>query len=457
MKNTQAINPKPQAPFSLDKQFIKEKTMKTNRVWSLVIVVLTVVLASCQTSVVPKFSEGELDVPLIPTFNQTELSTQDISTGEFDVGNGLAIKGANLYVVGYTEGSLDGDNLGSNDAFLRRYDGGKLWGEQFGGRGGDVANAVATDSSGNVYVFGHTNSAMGFKIGGLDNYLVKYTKQGQRLWVRQFGTSGSDVSKDVVIDSNNRIYTLSDEGSNNFTLRKFNTSGTLLDSKSVTQNNRPGLTPEALAVDSLNNLIVLTEWNNGSKGFDIRLYKYSSNLNQVWQKAQSSSDNDFAYDITTDSTNNIYFSYHRDTNGKGGYFQKRDANGSSLFTKRLEPAPGTANTFPQTITTASNGHIYIAGYTMGAFSSYTNAGSGDIVVFRYSPNGNRQWVTQFAHNNYGSPDLERANDIVVNGYVYITGYTHGNLLTGSATSYGFDDAYIAMLSKSNGDILGIDQ
>ncbi len=44
-----------------------------------------------------------------------------------------------------------------------------------------------------------------------------------------------------------------------------------------------------------------------------------------------------------------------------------------------------------------------------------------------------------------------------NDVVYVTGSTWGNLLTGSGTSYGFADAYVAQLNKSNGTIVGVDQ
>ena len=421
-------------------------------------IALVLVLVACQTAL-PEFSEGELEIPLIPRFEDMALKTQDISTSANENGNGLAIQGVNLYVVGYTEGNLDGANLGFDDAFLRRYNGGMLWGEQFGGRNNDEAVAVVTDSSGNIYVLGHTSSAMGFALGSRDNFLVKYSKQGERLWVRQFGTSGFDTATDMVIDSNNRIYTLTDEGNRNFTLRKFKTSGTLLGMRSVNPNNRPGLKPAALAVDSLSNLIVLTEWENDEsvKYRDIRLYKFNSNLNQIWQKGYGTRDGDLPGEIVTDNNNNIYLCFYRSGDVKpGGYLQKRNANGAIIFTRRLPSAPNVNTTVPETITFANN-NIYIAGFTSDPLPGYTQAGRTDIVVFRYSLSGTIRWFTQFDEDNYGSDAREAAKDIIVNGYVYITGFTEGNLFSGRDTSYGGEDAFVAMLSKTNGDILGIDQ
>ncbi len=108
-------------------------------------------LASCsQTSVapIPPTEPAPAEDPIF--------STLDFATPQSDEGRGLAISGNNLYVVGDTFGDLDGTNLGLWDGFLRRYNGGKLWGLQFGTRTNDRASKVATDSNGDVYVVGHT-------------------------------------------------------------------------------------------------------------------------------------------------------------------------------------------------------------------------------------------------------------------------------------------------------------
>ncbi len=390
-------------------------------------------------------------------------STLDFATPQLDIGTSLAVNGNDLYVTGYTQGDLDGTNQGFDDSFLRRYNGLKIWGLQFGTRSLDQAIKVATDSNGNVYVVGHTNGPLGFQVRHKDTFLAKFSQDGQLLWGKQFGTNISDTAIDLAINSNNQIYVLSDEGANNFTVRKFNSGGSLLRTKSFTLNNRPGLTPKAMTMDSSNRVIVLTNWNNSGvgtpQGVDVRLFKYNSNLNQVWQNNYGTANDDTAYDITTDNNNNIYFTLHIDAPSKGARFVKKNANGGTIYSKILEPTTPGANTFPLSITSDNNDNIYIAGYTLGSFPSFTSAGGPDIMVFKYSSGGTRQWVTQFDKNKnkYGSADSDVANDIAVSSSVYITGYTWGNLLTGSGTSYGTSDAYVAQLNKSNGTILGVDQ
>ena len=65
--------------------------------------------------------------------------------------------------------------------------------------------------------------------------------------------------------------------------------------------------------------------------------------------------------------------------------------------------------------------------------------------------------TQFASGNYGSANNDYAYDIAVGNAVYVAGATTGNLLTGSSTSYGSADAYVAKLNIATGEILGVDQ
>ncbi len=411
-------------------------------------------LAACTKVVQVPAPITELDPVEDPIF-----STLDFATPQDDRGYGLAINGNNLYVVGQTTGNLDGTNQGGWDGILRRYNGLKLWGVQFGTKSFDEPIKVATDSSGNVYVVGYTGGPLGFQVGSIDVFLAKFNKDGELLWGEQFGTKIADLAIDLAIDSNNRIYVLSSEGNKDFVIRKFSSTGQLLKTKSVTLNNRPFLTPIAMAVDGLNNLIILTHWDNSgnSKGTDIRLFKYGSSLNLVWEKAYSTVNDDVAYDITTDSNNNIYFTLNIAVANKGAYFVKKNSAGNTRYSRRLEYSTTSSDTIPTSITNDSADNIYIAGYTPGSFSGFTNAGSTDIVVFKYNSAGSKKWLSQFGLNNYGSANFDVAFDIVVSSSVYITGYTSGNLLTGSATSYGGTDAYVSELKKQNGNIVGVDQ
>ena len=307
---------------------------------------------------------------------------------------------------------------------------------------------------------GTTSGPLGFQVGRSDVFLAKFNKDGELLWGKQFGTKKLDEAVDLVIDNNDRIYVLSnedynDEGFNSFVIRKFSSVGSLLKTQPIAFKNRPSFYTKAMTIDNQNRLIVLTNWDNSDKnrGIDIRLFKYTSNLNLVWQSAYSTTSEDYTSDITVDSNNNIYFTLSKN----GGHFVKKDANGNTIYTKRLEYSATGSNTHPESITTDSNNNIYIVGSTFGSFPGFTNAGRHDIVVFKYDSNGTEKWINQFDDGNYGSEDHDYAKDIAVSDVVYITGLTYGNLLTGSADSYGRGDVFFAELRKDNGSIVGVDQ
>ena len=110
--------------------------------------------------------------------------------------NAAASDGAGgVYVSGLTYGSLGGPNAGVADVWLARYDGSgnRLWILQFGTATGESGRCAATDGAGGVFVGGSTSGNLGGpKQGGSDAWLTRYDGSGNRLWIRQFGSSSND-------------------------------------------------------------------------------------------------------------------------------------------------------------------------------------------------------------------------------------------------------------------------
>ena len=119
------------------------------------------------------------------------------------LGLGLDARG-NLYVTGYAEGSLNETNPtpGGDDAFIAKYDknGNPKWVHQLGTTGSDYGASIAVTSAGDAYVGGYTDGVLATSTGsGQDGFIAKYDKNGNRKWVRQFGTSGHDQVSAVAI------------------------------------------------------------------------------------------------------------------------------------------------------------------------------------------------------------------------------------------------------------------
>ena len=99
-------------------------------------------------------------------------------------GNGITTDSSgNVYVSGWTETDFDGNsNNGSTDALLVKFNssGTKQWSKQIGSSAHDYAHSVTTDSYNNILITGYTLGSFdgNTNIGGEDIFLVKYNSSG---------------------------------------------------------------------------------------------------------------------------------------------------------------------------------------------------------------------------------------------------------------------------------------
>ncbi|MGB5714191.1 MAG: SBBP repeat-containing protein [Waterburya sp.] len=114
----------------------------------------------------------------------------------------------NLYLTGWTLGDLGGENAGSYDGWVAKYDseGNQQWIQQFGTAGDDTARSIDFDELGNFYVTGSTDADFGDKnAGSYDTWVAKYDSNGNQQWVQQFGTAATDNPFDLSVDNNGQI------------------------------------------------------------------------------------------------------------------------------------------------------------------------------------------------------------------------------------------------------------
>jgi hypothetical protein len=108
---------------------------------------------------------------------------QQLGTLIYDDSLGVATdSGGNVYISGFTDGPLAGTYKGDYDAWVAKYNSsGKLqWKQQLGSSVSDFSNGVTVDSSGNVYISGFTAGALaGTNKGGADAWVAKYSQQSQ--------------------------------------------------------------------------------------------------------------------------------------------------------------------------------------------------------------------------------------------------------------------------------------
>jgi hypothetical protein len=139
-------------------------------------------------------------------------------SSEFDNSTGIAIdKNGNVYLTGYTDGNLEGQNAVGADAWVAKYDttGKQQWIDQFGTSGVDFSYGIATDSNGNIYLTGATDGNLeGQNAVGADAWVAKFDTTGKQQWIDQFGTFSSEYSNGIATDSNGNIYITGRTGGN---------------------------------------------------------------------------------------------------------------------------------------------------------------------------------------------------------------------------------------------------
>ena len=98
------------------------------------------------------------------------------------------------------------------------------------------------------------------------------------------------------------------------------------------------------------------------------------------------------------------------------------------------------------VATDDDGHVDVAGQTLGTLPGQTSAGGYDNFLRQYDGNGNEVWTRQF-----GGTSSEAVSGVAVDaaGDIYLAGLTYGTLP--GQTSAGDKDGYLAVLSQTETD------
>jgi hypothetical protein len=217
----------------------------------------------------------------------------------------------NIYMTGYYNKSV----LDGYDVFLLKYNtsGTRIWNVSWGGLDKDVGYGVITDPLGNIYVVGETFS---FGEGSSDVFLVKFNPLGDQLWNLTWGGPDIERSRNVATDSSGNVFITGwtesyGLGSTDGFLVKFDSSGTQI------WNTTWGDADEDLfidlAIDPLGDIYV-TGYNESyiysNPIFHSIIVKYDSLGTKLWD-LNLLNVNPFMEAITLDLNNNIYLAGDR--------------------------------------------------------------------------------------------------------------------------------------------------
>lgn len=143
--------------------------------------------------------------------NSGQLVNQ-FGTSSFDFPKGLANDSrGNLYSSGWTYGNFGGSNAGQEDVWLAktRLDGTQEWIRQFGtsGSDGQFIGGIAIDTNDNIFITGYTNGSLGgANLGSFDAWVARYDTKGNRIWIKQFGTPEYDYATNIAVDNMGNLF-----------------------------------------------------------------------------------------------------------------------------------------------------------------------------------------------------------------------------------------------------------
>ncbi len=398
-----------------------------------------------------------------------------------DAANDLAMDAQGyVYVTGGSQGSGTG-----TDYLTIKYDpdGDTVWTARYDGAGGeDVANAIAVDAEGNVYVTG-----MSAGLNTMADYAtIKYDSNGDTVWTRRYNNSErsrDDVGKDVAVDGEGNVYVTgysdSTGSAHDYYTIKYNSNGGLVWADRY--NNAPtNGTDEAsaLALDYVGNVYVTGKSTGSGTGYDYCTIKYSPGgavlmtarydrpivngsdeavavaVNRsycyvtgksagsgtgwdyctikylrVWPYTRfwvvhydgSASGRDEANALALDAEGNIYVTGRSDSLGTfpSDYLTIKYAPSCTLmWTARYNATTGGEEE-AHAVAVDAQGNVYVTG------ESWDNRWSADYATIKYDSAGNQVWVARY--NGPGnSEDVPTALAVDAESNVYVTGSSPGD-------------------------------
>ena len=313
--------------------------------------------------------------------------TRQFGSAGIDHALAASAAGDRVYLSGFTDGRLPGQTArGGDDAFVASFGtSGKLdWLIQFGSRADEQATAIAATPTSGVYVAGWTDGVVrpGAGAKGRDAWIAKLSPGGTRVWIRQFGSAGTDEIR-------------------------------------------------ALAVRGIHP--VTAGWTNGSlrggssvEDADAFVRAYWSDGAVAWTRQFGTIGNDvatavagFKQRVFVGGSTEATFPDQEAAGGLDAFVQAMGSDGTEAWTHQF----GTAADDDAAAIVALRSGVYVVGSTLGALTTEPGLiGETDVFASRYlRKEGAPIWTMQL-----GTIDFDRAYGAAIDATsLYVTGTTHG--------------------------------
>lgn len=307
---------------------------------------------------------------------------------------------------------------GSRDAYVVKWSntGTRIWSTYFGGSGRDVAEDVANDNAGNVYISGYAGNGLPTTAGAFqpsftnreDAFVAKFNASGALQWATYAGGEGDDRALDVTCDPTGNVI-----------IAGYTDSNAQISSSGVVQGSRSG-------------------------NDDAFVMKFNSTGARQWGTYMGGSGLDEAHGVAADASGNVIIAGRtygpfpvgavfpntafQTTQGGGfgdmdWFITKLNPNGTLRLWSTYYGGSNTDRAYDVEVDAADNVIVTGNGWanfptTFGTIQPFYAGGMGDGAIAKFDPQGNRLWATYLGGSSYDlafSVDAVGTNDIIIGG------------------------------------------
>lgn len=381
------------------------------------------------------------------------------------------------------------------------------WAKSGNGTNVDEGNSVTVDLSGNVIITGYFSSptitfgtyTLTNSGSGKDIYVIKYDANGNIMWAKSVGGSGSDEGRFVNSDLTGNILltgkfsspnitfgttTLTSLGSDDIFLAKFDTNGNTIWARSAGGTNTE--VGESVDTDYNGNIFLTghftsapiafgtTTLSNSNFNNSLFIAKYDSNGIFQWVKEGGGPSSNYALSVSSDNSGNAIITglftgtfmtldtYTITNPGAAGaiLIAKFDTNGNLIWSRNTN-SPSYDQGFA--VDTDINGNIYVTGHfqsasiTFGAFTlTNANPGNDSFFLVKYDPNGNALWAkTSGVGVNEGLAICTFSSGVIVTGNYWGVPIVFGSFTLSLPST--LSDPFFIVQYDFNGNVICADE
>lgn len=266
------------------------------------------------------------------------------------------------------------------------------------GNGADEAQKVITDSSGNVYVTGHSYNGSNY-----DFATLKYDTNGNQLWIARYDGGQDDEFPSIGMDASGNVY--------------------------------------------------VTGWSHNGSNWDVATVKYDSNGNQRWVARYDSGSQDYVSALAVDAAGNVYVTGSNDApSAQSDYITvKYDTTGQQLWVTRYDNGYVDIS---YAISVDTSGNAYVTGQSCSGIDCSL---TGSYATVKYSPAGNQLWVARYGRGVGRALSVDTAGNVYVTGdsdsnYGTLKYDIGGNLLWAAQYDNGSNDVAYAIGVDASGNV-----